>query len=154
MKGEIYNFILHSDVGTGTSVANKTYFIDWNRIPNSRYKLTFSFTSSTLTIATAFDAILYINELGCCNNTTCMAQFGSTSLNSGFIGILRNYTATTYLETNIIDNPPSFLRSRPNTNQITVNIRQNLATQITAYTPLPTRYTLILSFEQLDDDEI
>jgi len=154
MKGEIYNFILHSDIGTGTSVASKTYFIDWNRIPNSRYKLTFSFTSSTLTIATAFDAILYINELGCCNNTTCMAQFGSTSLNSGFIGILRNYTATTYLETNTIDNPPSFLRSRPNTNQITVNIRQNLATQITAYTPLPTRYTLILSFEQLDDDEI
>jgi hypothetical protein len=154
MKGEIYNFILHSDIGTGTSVASKTFFIDWNRIPNSRYKLTFSFTSSTLTIATAFDAILYINELGCCNNTTCMAQFGSTSLNSGFIGILRNYTATTYLETNTIDNPPSFLRSRPNTNQITVNIRQNLATQITAYTPLPTRYTLILSFEQLDDDEI
>ena len=154
MKGEIYNFILHSDVGTGTSVASKTYFIDWNRIPNSRYKLTFSFTSSTLTIATAFDAILYINELGCCNNTTCMGQFGSTSLNSGFIGILRNYTATTYLETNTIDNPPSFLRSRPNTNQITVNIRQNLATQITAYTPLPTRYTLILSFEQLDDDDI
>ena len=154
MKGEIYNFILHSDVGTGTSVASKTFFIDWNRIPNSRYKLTFSFTSSTLTIATAFDAILYINELGCCNNTTCMAQFGSTSLNSGFIGILRNYTATTYLETNTIDNPPSFLRSRPNNNQITVNIRQNLATQITAYTPLPTRYTLILSFEQLDDDEI
>ena len=154
MKGEIYNFILHSDVGTGTSVANKTYFIDWNRIPNSRYKLTFSFTSSTLTIATAFDAILYINELGCCNNTTCMGQFGSTSLNSGFIGILRNYTATTYFETSIIDNPPSFLRSRPNTNQVTVNIRQNLATQITAYTPLPTRYTLILSFEQLDDDDI
>ena len=154
MKGEIFNFILHSDIGTGTSVASKTFFIDWNRIPNSRYKLTFSFTSSTLTIATAFDAILYINELGCCNNTTCMAQFGSTSLNSGFIGILRNYTATTYLETNTIDNPPSFLRSRPNTNQITVNIRQNLATQITAYTPLPTRYTLILSFEQLDDDEI
>ena len=154
MKGEIYNFILHSDIGTGTSVANKFFFVDWNRIPDSRYKLTFSFTSSTLTIATAFDAILYINELGCCNNTTCMAQFGSTSLNSGFIGILRNYTATTYLETNIIDNPPSFLRSRPNTNQITVNIRQNLATQITAYTPLPTRYTLILSFEQLDDDDI
>ena len=50
MKGEIYNFILPSDIGTGTSVASKTYFIDWNRIPNSRYKLTFSFTSSTLTL--------------------------------------------------------------------------------------------------------
>ena len=154
MKGEIYNFILHSDVGTGTSVASKTYFIDWNRIPNSRYKLTFSFTSSTLTIATAFDAMLYINELGCCNNTTCMGQFGSLSLNPGFIGIIRNYTATTYLETNIIDNPPSYLRARPRDNQIIVNINQNLSTQITAYTPLPTRYTLILSFEQLDDDDI
>ena len=41
MKGEIYNFILHSDVGTGTSVAAKSFYIDWNRIPNSRYKLTF-----------------------------------------------------------------------------------------------------------------
>ena len=152
MKGEIYNFILHSDVGTGTSVASKTYFIDWNRIPNSRYKLTFSFTSSTLTIATTFDAMLYINELGCCNNTTCMGQFGSLSLNPGFIGIIRNYTATTYLETNIIDNPPSYLRSRPRDNQITAHIHQNLATQTTAYTPLPTRYTLILSFEQLDED--
>ena len=81
-----------------------------------------------------------------------MAQFGSTSLNSVFIGIIRNYTATTYLETNIIDNPPSYLRSRPRDNQIIVNINQNLSTQITAYTPLPTRYTLILSFEQLDED--
>ena len=81
-----------------------------------------------------------------------MAQFGSTSLNSGFIGILRNYTIATYLETNITDNPPSYLRSRPKDNQITAHIHQNLATQTTAYTPLPTRYTLILSFEQLDDD--
>ena len=152
MKGEIYNFILHFDVGTGTSVASKTYFIDWNRIPNSRYKLTFSFTSSSLAIATAFDAMLYINELGCCNNTTCMGQFGSLSLNPGFIGILRNYTIVTYLETNITDNPPSYLRARPRDNQIIVNINQNLASQITAYTPLPTRYTLILSFEQLDED--
>jgi hypothetical protein len=152
MKGEIYNFILHSDIGTGTSVANKFFFVDWNRIPDSRYKLTFSFTSSTLTIATAFDAILYINELGCSNNTTCMSQFGSTSLNPGFIGIIRNYTATTYLETNTIDNPPSYLRSRPRDNQINVRIHQNLVSQITDYTPLPTRYTLVLSLEQLDED--
>ena len=153
MKGEIYNFILHSDVGTGTSVASKSYFVDWNRLPNSRYKLTFSFTSSTLTIATTFDAMLYISELGCCNNTICMAQTGSSAFNAGFIGMIRNYSVTTYLETNIIDNPPSFLRSRPCDNVINVKINQNLATTETAYTPLPARYTLILSFEQLDDDK-
>ena len=152
MKGEIYNFILFSDIGTGTSVASKSYFVDWNRLPNSRYKLTFSFTSSTLTIATTFDAMLYISELGCCNNTICMAQNGSSSFNAGFIGMIRNYSVTTYLETNTMDNPPSFLRSRPSDNLINVKINQNLATTETAYTPVPARYTLILSFEQLDED--
>ncbi len=154
MKGEIFNFILHSDIGVGTSVANEYYFVDWNRLPESRYKLTFAFTSSTLTIATAFDAILYISELGCTNNITCMSLSGSMAYNAGFIGILRNYTATTYLETNTMDNPPSFLRSRPRDNQINVRIHQNLSTTGTDYTPLPARYTLILSFEQLDEDDL
>jgi hypothetical protein len=153
MKGEIFNFILHSDIGVGTSVANEYYFVDWNRLPESRYKLTFAFTSSTLTIATTFDAILYISELGCTNNITCMSPSGSMAYNAGFIGILRNYTATTYLETNTMDNPPSFLRSRPRDNQINVRIHQNLSTTGTDYTPLPARYTLILSFEQLDEDD-
>ena len=152
MKGEIYNFILHSDIGRGTTTANKAFFIDWNRLPNSRYKLTFSFTSSTLTIATTFDAMLYISELGCCNNTICMDSTGSSTFTAGFIGMIRNYSVTTYLETNTIDNPPSFLRSRPTDNLINVKINQNLATTETAYTPLPARYTLILSFEQLDED--
>jgi len=152
MKGEIYNFVLFSDVGVGASVANKNYFIDWNRIPNSRYKLTFSFTSSTLTIATAFDAMLYIPQLGCVNNTIVFPPSGSSAYIAGFIGILRNYTATTYLETNTIDNPPSFLRARPTDKIIHVEINQNLAIQTTDYTPLPARYTLILSLEQLDED--
>ena len=153
MKGEIYNFILHSDIGVGTSVANEYFFVDWSRLPESRYKLTFSFTSSTLTIATTFDAILYISELGCSNNITCMPPSGSSAYNAGFIGIIRNYTATTYLETNTIDKPPSYLRVIPRDNQINVRIHQNLSTTGTDYTPLPTRYTLILSFEQLDDDK-
>ena len=82
-----------------------------------------------------------------------MPPSGSMAYNAGFIGIIRNYTATTYLETNIIDNPPSFLRSRPRDNQINVRIHQNLATTGTDYTPLPARYTLVLSFEQLDEDK-
>ena len=154
MKGEIYNFILHSDIGVGTSVANEYFFVNWNILPESRYKLTFAFTSSTLAIATAFDAILYISELGCSNNITCMPPSGSTAYNAGFIGIIRNYTATTYLETNTIDNPPSYLRSKPRDNQINVRIHQNLSTTGTDYTPLPARYTLILSFEQLDEDDL
>ena len=151
MKGEIYNFILFSDIGTGT-VASKSYFIDWNRLPESRYKLTFAFTSSTLTVATTFDGMLYVPELGCVNNTIINSPSGSTSYYNGCIGLLRNYS-TNYIENNIYDNPPSFLRSRPASNQIVVHIHQNTSTIETAYTPLPARYTLILSFEQLDDDK-
>ena len=153
MKGEIFNFILHSDIGVGTSVAIEYYFVDWSVLPESRYKLTFAFTSSTLTTATTFDAILYISELGCSNNITCMPPSGSMAYNAGFIGIIRNYSATAYLETNTRDNPPSYLRARPRDNQINVRIHQNFSTTNTDYTPLPVRYTLILSFEQLDDDK-
>lgn len=153
MKGEIYNFVLYSDIGLGTSVASKSYFINWGNLPESRYKVTFSFTSSTLTIATTFDAMLFIPDLGCSNNTIVNSSTGNGAYYNGFIGIIRNYAVTTYLETNIIDNPPSFLRSRPNSNQITVHIHQNTTAIQTAYTPLPARYTLILSLEQLDDDK-
>ena len=151
MKGEIYNFILFSDIGTGT-VASKSYFIDWNRLPQSRYKLTFAFTSSTLTVATTFDGMLYVPELGCVNNTIIYSPSGSTAYYNGCIGLLRNYS-TNYIENNIYDNPPSYLRSKPATNQISVHIHQNTTPVETAYTPLPARYTLILSFEQLDDDK-
>ena len=55
--------------------------------------------------------------------------------------LLENYATIAYLETNTMDNPPSYLRSRPSNNQINVNIRQNQATTETAYTPLPAKYT-------------
>jgi hypothetical protein len=152
MKGEIYNFVFYSDIGSGT-VASKSYFVNWGRLPESRYKVIFSFTSSTLTIDTAYDAMLFIPDLGCSNNTIVNSPNGNTAYYNGFIGIIRNYTVTTYLETNINDNPPSFLRSKPTSNQITVHIHDNTSPLETAYSPLPARYTLILSLEQLDDDK-
>jgi hypothetical protein len=151
MKGEIYNFVFYSDIGTGT-VASKSYFVDWGRLPNSRYKVTFSFTSSTLTVATTFDGMLFIPELGCTNNTIVNSPSGINAYYNGFIGLLRNYS-TNYIENGILDNPPSFLQSKPTNNQIIVHIHQNTSTIETAYTPLPARYTLILSLEQLDDYE-
>ena len=152
MKGEIYNFVFYSDIGSGT-VASKSYFVNWGRLPESRYKVIFSFTSSTLTIDTAYDAMLFIPDLGCSNNTIVNSPNGNTAYYNGFIGIIRNYTVTTYLETNINDNPPSFLRSKPTSNQITVHIHDNTSPLETAYSPLPARYTLVLSLEQLDDDK-
>lgn len=151
MKGEIYNFVLYSDIGSGT-VASKSYFINWGRLPDSRYKVTFAFSSSTLVVATTFDGMLFIPELGCVNNTIVNSPNDNGTYYNGFIGLLRNYN-TNYIENGILDNPPSFLRCKPNCNQITVHIHQNTSTIQTAYTPLPARYTLIISLEQLDDDK-
>ncbi len=134
-------------------MASESFFINWKILPESRYKVTFSFTSSTLTIDTAYDAMLFIPDLGCSNNTIVNSPNGNTAYYNGFIGIIRNYTVTTYLETNINDNPPSFLRSKPTSNQITVHIHDNTSPLETAYSPLPARYTLVLSLEQLDDDK-
>ena len=64
-----------------------------------------------------------------------MGPYGSTANNAAFIGI----------------NPPSYLRGRPSANQITVRIHRNNAIIETDYTPLPDKYTLILSLEQLED---
>ena len=150
MKGEIYNFVLFSSIGDGT-VANKSFFVDWSILPESRYKLTFSFASSTLTNATTYEAMLFINEIGCCNNIVCMGPYGSTANNAGFIGIIRDNINLGFLSTYLTDNPPSYLRGRPTANQITVRIHRNNAFIETDYSPLPEKYTLILSLEQLED---
>ena len=150
MKGEIYNFILHSDIGSGT-VADKFFFVDWSILPESRYKLTFSFVSSTLANATTYEAMLYINELGCSSNIICMGPYGSTAYNAGFIGVIYDSSNHEYFSTSVNDNPPSYLRGRPTTNQINVKIHRNNSIIDTDYTPLPTKYTLILSLEQLED---
>ncbi len=87
MKGEIYNFVLFSSIGDGT-VANKSFFVDWSILPESRYKLTFSFASSTLANSKTYEAMFFINEIGCSNNIVCMGPYGSTANNAGFIGII------------------------------------------------------------------
>ena len=149
MKGEIYNFVLFSEIGSGT-VADKSFFVNWSILPESQYKLTFSFASSNLANSTTYEAMLFINEIGCCNNFVCMGPYGSTAKNAGFIGIIWDNINMGFLSTNLTDNPPSYLRGRPTANQITVRIHRNNAVIETDYTPLPDKYTLILSLEQLD----
>jgi hypothetical protein len=150
MKGEIFNFVFFSEIGSGT-VADKLFFVNWGNMPESTYKLTFSFVSSTLTVSDTFEAMLFINELGCSNNIVCNGPFTFQGLNGGYIGILRDNVNELYLGSSINDNPPSFLRGRPTANQINVRIHRNNATMGTDYSPLPAKYTLVLSFEQLND---
>ena len=79
-----------------------------------------------------------------------MGPYGSTAKNAGFIGILRDNSNMGFLSTNLTDNPPSYLRGRPTANQITVKINRNYTDVDIEYDPLPNKYTLILSLEQLD----
>ena len=56
-----------------------------------------------------------------------------------------------YLASRINDNPPSFLKNKPATNQVNVKIHRNNSSLNIDYSPLPDKYTLVLSFEQLDE---
>jgi hypothetical protein len=151
MKGEIYNYVLYSKIGTGTT-SNKSYFINWGNMPDSRYKLTFTCACQELTISnTSQQPSVFINELGVSNNILCAPPTSSGSYNSGFIGTLSTLIHNGDQQlTTINANPPSFLRSKPRENIITVRIRENTETINTDYDVMD-NYTMILSFEQLDD---
>lgn len=154
MKGEIYNYILYSTIGTGAT-NNKSYFVDWGKMPESRYKMTFTCTCQSLSIVDANDQpSIFINELGISNNVLCPPPTSSGGLNSGFIGtlstVINDSGTETQQLTTINANPPSFLRSKPRENIITVRIHKNTAA-ITANYDNMHNYTLILSFEQLDE---
>jgi hypothetical protein len=110
-----------------------------------------SFVSSTLAVAPTFEAMLFINEIGCSNNIVCNGPFAFQGYSGGYIGILRDNVNELFLGSSITDNPPSFLRARPTANQINVKIHRNNASLGTDYAPLPAKYTLVLSFEQLND---
>jgi hypothetical protein len=154
MKGEIYNYILYSKIGTG-STSNKSFFVDWGRMPESRYKMTFTCSCQSFTIDdTTEQPSVFINELGISNNILCPSPTSSGGLNSGFIGTLStviNDSGTDNQQlTTIHANPPSFLRSKPREYTITVRIHKNTAVLNANYEVMD-NYTMILSFEQLDD---
>ncbi len=155
--GKIYNIVLNSSYGTTNGdIRNITFFYDWNRFEEGRYKLNFTFITSTFTTT----------NVSVCNIFTDLCQtncfFALNPSNTNSISNSYNYqylgmAISTGLGTNQNLYTPAnlngeiYLETRPYNNLFSVLLLNN-DTGKTGYssTNLPGNYTINLCFEKLD----
>ena len=124
------------------------FFYDWSQIPDVPYYVRFSFISSVTTIIRfAQVAMLYV-DLSQSNNY--LAKLGSSAQYSYMSQFLCNIMYATisgnsnlYAENNT--NPPTYLNGRPQSNNLSVEIR---SAPTADYLPFTAVYCLILSFQE------
>jgi hypothetical protein len=147
--GRIYNILFQSSQGTG-SIGSRSYYFDWSKFPNGKYKGSFSFITASGTTTVA-----------CCNifcelGQECMSSANTptgSQLTNGYFYIgsagVTAIGANRHVYCSAVDNPLFYLLNRPSNNNITIKILQNDAGQ-SDFTP-ELAYSLTLSLELLDD---
>ena len=148
MKGQIYNILFNSTVGTGT-IENKTYFFDWSNLPSCKYKGTFSLITATHTV-TASCVNVFV-DIGSELSYPAMGVTGNQLRNGYmFIGNLgaTSVSANSYLYCDNVTNPPFYLLNKPSNNQVSIRILNNDSTQ-SSYATNAT-YSMVLSLECLE----
>ena len=161
--GKIYNYVLNSQIASTNNILTigEHFYVDWSYLPNTPYKVSFSFMSANQISTNATVANIYV-DLGqgstvmlASSNYAGVATAGAT-YRAGFLGCLeiRSYTNSTptsgsYLYASTTTNPSIYLNSRPQNNDVFVEIHTNASTTETNYLPLPVQYTMILSLESL-----
>ena len=156
-KKRIYNFVLNSNLGSGTPASGETFYVDWSIMPEGEYKVSFAFTSGSAgaDFTATNTAVIYL-DLG--QSSTSVCQVAPTSTQSPtrgtFLGCLRQSSyvnvATTagipFLYADTDTNPPLYIFNRPRNSNCYVEIHTGSATQQTNFTPIG-GYILTLSFE-------
>jgi len=159
--GKIFNYVLNSQIAATTAglTIGEHFYVDWSYLPNTPYKVSFSFMSANQISTNATVANIY-TDLGqgstvmlASSNYPTTTTVGS-NYRAGFLGCLeiRSYTNSTpvsgsYLYASTTTNPPIYLNSRPQNNDVFVEIHTNASTTDTNYSPIPVQYTMILSLE-------
>ena len=141
----IYNIVLESSIGVGTSNNTRSFYIDWGRIPESAYKVTFCFNSAT--VATAYTGIANVLvDIGQTQNIIV----GSTnaSYKNNYLGTLSGSPAN--FSSIVSTNPPVYISCRPKNNNITVQLVTPAFAPFDTTIPDMGVYTLVLSFEKLN----
>ena len=87
--GKIYNIVLNSNNGVGGTNA-KTYYYDWNLIPEGQYKCSFSYIGSAQTLNVVTNAKVYL-DLG--QIKQCEPQLQTSGSVGKFIGCLKSEIA-------------------------------------------------------------
>ena len=148
----IYNIILESSLGVGPGNYGRTYFIDWARLPQGAYKITYTFNSAVVTTVNDIVANLFI-DLGQGQNTIIATGQTGIAYRQNYLGTLfwTGTGANNALYANTTSNPPIYISQRPTNNTVYVEVHTNSSPFETNYTgPDVGRYTLVLSFEKLN----
>ena len=148
MVKKIYNVVLQSEIGDGTSRSNESYFYDWTQIPDVPYLVKFSFMSSTAALTSAGQiASLYV-DLSQSYNQLATGQIAAEFAYRGqFLGNLLylGVAAQNYLYAEVNTNPPTYLNGRPRNNNFIVEVHNSPTVD---YAPAPGVYCLVLSFQE------
>lgn len=165
IMGKIYTIVLNSSQGTAqpytdsagtttTDIRSIGYFYDWTLLPDKRYKLNFCF-SSNLHTSTLTYCINLFSDFAQLNTRFASPPYsaGNPRLNYSFLGLVRPTVigSNSYLWSDENLNGTIYLDGRPTSNNFVLYILNNDANK-TAYTSttLPSAYSLVLSFEELD----
>lgn len=140
---EFYTVILNSSNTTGT-LSSLQYNVDWSNIPDQPYKVTFSYIGIKQDLSSVSSMpVIYIN-FGVPPNVF-EAKAATNLLSSNYLGFVFPSAAANnnylYVEEN--SNPPIFLKGRPTSNNLVVNINKSDALT-TPFTPTPAAYNLVI----------
>lgn len=151
----IYDIVLNtrdrSNLTAADNMGRSEYFFDWSVIPNSRYKMTFTFISTDVNMQTTNNIAIVSTNLGQTSCYTCSST-ATSAKSSNIIGILSPYVVATnsylYADKNI---NISIILNRPSSNNFRVDI--NLSDNITVFSDYAGApiggYILTLSLEEI-----
>lgn len=154
--GKCYNFSFDSAFFTGGGNNNKrTYATNWTSVlpENKAFKVSFSYMSETAVLPDAIVMCIKTN-LGQSNSFANVSP--STSLDTiNFLGFLKIQplagTTNAYYYADFTTNPPIYLKQRPSSSLLEVEIHEGL-TNTNYTTPVPSDYVITLHFEEVDYD--
>ena len=146
----IYNIVLNSNNISSGVPSNGIHYFDWTVLPESQYRITFSFMSGFQSLANMPSIPTLYVDLG--QNTVFTSTINSSiAKQTQFLGMLYpNFiNANSYLCTTKESTSTVFLSSRPNSNQFNVRILNNItgANWLDNNNNLITNYVLNLTFE-------
>ena len=162
--GKCYNIVFNSDTGAGTSGVAESFQFDWSKLPDKPYKVRFSFKSDIQygDLSSGSQPALVFIDLNCSSNYIANSTAGNLLTASSFLGVLNfqfvanSYNATGpvfvnqyYFSAGLNDNTPTYLDTRPSSNNITIYVLKNDFAS-SAEVPVPISYTLVLNLEEQD----
>lgn len=156
--GKIYNIVLNSAFGTASpDVRQVNFFYDWSRLEQGRYKLSFTFVTSTLTTTNA-TVLNIFTDLAQTNTFFASNPDGTMNNTYGYqyLGMARASAtgASSYLFAPNNFNGEIYLNQRPSNNLFSILLLNNDATK-SAYTSttLMGNFSLVLTLELLEENK-